>query len=444
MGSSEAGVALAKLMRSLADAYAVSSENVIRYAASVNTAADLTLAVKVLGDQEKPASFAAAPIRPVDGDELDNGAAGMPASEQEALPAKLDAIEADPRPSPLSSTFVAEALPSQKAISVVRDGEVILSDDLVRDYLIRIGRGTLLKAEDEVLLATLADVGVLARERLEAGNPLPRADRRRFEELVVRGAVAFDAMVLSNLRLVVSIAKQYVNQGLEMADLIQEGSAGLIKAVQKFDPNMGFKFSTYATWWVKQGITRSIANQGRMIRLPVYMHEQNRKLRRVAADLESQGVQVSAELIARHADMPVTRVREIMGASTDVLSYDAELGTEDVFALVELLTREQNVGPIYDWDTGYRGITTDILGGTLLSLSDNERSVIVLRFGLDGVEGRTLDEIGRTMGLTRERIRQIESKAKSKLRVMLADDFSVPAASYEDGSLLPSVLRGQP
>ena len=137
--------------------------------------------------------------------------------------------------------------------------------------------------------------------------------------------------------------------------------------------------------------------------------------------------------------MSVDRVKALVGALTGVLSYDAQFGDDDDFAIMEVLTREQNVAPIYGWDVGYKGITKDILGGVLLSLADNERAVLIMRFGLDGTEARTLDEIGEMMGVTRERIRQIESKAKTKLRTMLENDCSVTGASYEDGSLMPSM-----
>ena len=431
----DVGVSFAALVRALALAYPVSLDNARALARSIGTTADLRPAADVLREDDaprKPVPFTADPGSPSadpmikdvahsvpkpvpsggtapDGDELDLG------PEQ-------DNLDTDSRATLLDPAFL-DAPRARIAVRLAAsDGRAYLTDDALGDHLRKISRGYLLKAEDEVRLATVADIGILALERLKGGEEFSRSDRRRYGEMIEQGEAAFDAMVFANLRLVVSIAKRYTGQGLELLDLVQEGSIGLITAVRKFDPNKGFKFSTYGTWWVRQSITRAIADKGRAIRIPVHAHEQLGKLRRAAADLESRGVTATVERLARHADMPIAKVKELTGASSGVLSYNSELGEEGETMLLDLLTREQHTTPDYKWDIGFRGITRDLLGSALGLLKEKELIVVILRHGLDGSDTRTLDEIGALMNLTRERIRQIEKKAHATLKAALDSD----------------------
>jgi RNA polymerase sigma factor (sigma-70 family) len=422
----------AALVRAMAAVYPVSLDNARALARSIGTTADLTLAADVLrelavvrgpgpsgAEQQSPLTKVVAsgipsslltPVGPEgpapDGDELEL------TPEHQELGVDSGATLLDP-----------SFLDTPKARSAVRlaasDGHAYLTDDAFRDYLQKISRGYLLKAEDEVRLATVADIGVLALERLEGRDELSRSDRRRYRELRERGEVAFDAMIFANLRLVVNIAKGYTGRGLEMLDLVQEGSIGLMTALKKFDPNKGFKFSTYATAWVRQSITRAIADKGRAIRIPVHAHEQLMKLRRVAGELEGRGLEATAERLARHADVPLSKVKELIGASSGVLSYDVELGDEGDTTLLELLTREQRATPEYAWDIGFRGITRDFLGAALGLLKEKELTVVTLRHGLDGSDARTLEEVGAVLNVTRERVRQIEKNAHTVLRAAL-------------------------
>lgn len=439
MVPTDVDVSLASLVRALAEAYPVSLDNVRALARSFATTADIERSVDVLREKE------AAARRPEPVESVTDADSGEGETETVAKP---DPVLNDPEgPSPEDDDEVDSGSPSEdddldidsratlldpsfldapKVRLAVRlaasDGQAYLTDDAFHDYLRKISRGYLLRAEDEVRLATVSDIGVLALERLETREELSRADRRRYSELVDRGGAAFDVMVFANLRLVVNIAKRYTGQGLDMLDLVQEGSIGLIRAVRGFDPGKGFKFSTYATWWIRQSVTRAIADQGRIIRIPVHVHEQLSKLNQVRVDLESRGLEATAERLARHAELSVAKVKQLTGASSGVLSFDVEVGEEGDTTLLELLTREQHTTPDYAWDIGFRGITRDVLGASLGLLKEKELVVIILRFGLDGSEARTLDQIGILMGVTRERIRQLEKKALMTLEEAFESD----------------------
>lgn len=416
----------------MAIAYPVSLDNARALARSIGTTADLTPTAHLLREDDvarRPVPLAApqsppstevviTDVAPSVTKPVESEGSARSGDELDLTPERHD-LDVGSRATLLDPTFL-DAPKGRIAVRLAAsDGHAYLTDDALGDHLRKISRAYLLKAEDEVHLATVADIGVLARERLEAGEEPSRSDQRRYLELVQQGEAAFDAMVVANLRLVVSIAKRYAGQGLEMLDLVQEGSIGLITAVRKFDPNRGFKFSTYATWWVKQSVTRAIADKGRTIRIPVHAHEQLGKLRRVAAELENRGLEATAERLARHADMPLAKVKELTGASTAVLSYDVELGAEGDTTLLELLTREQHTSPDYEWDIGFRGITHDLLRAALGQLKEKELHVVMLRHGLDGSDARTLDDVGTLMKVTRERIRQIEKKAYANLRAAL-------------------------
>ena len=262
-----------------------------------------------------------------------------------------------------------------------------LSDDPVKQYLREIGSYALLTAEEEVELA----------QRVENGDP---AAKRRLTE--------------ANLRLVVSIAKRYVGRGLSFLDLIQEGNLGLIKAVDKFDHEKGYKFSTYATWWIRQAITRSIADQSRTIRIPVHMSEVINKTYRVSRNLTQElGREPTEQELADAMDMPIEKVREVLKVSADPISLDTPIGEEDDSHLGDFIKDENMMGP--EEATSYRMLQEQI-EKLLDTLTDRERRVLKLRFGL--VDGRcqTLEEVGAEFGVTRERIRQIEAKALRKLR----------------------------
>jgi len=260
-------------------------------------------------------------------------------------------------------------------------------NDPVRMYLKEIGRVNLLKAEEEVKLA----------ERIEAGE----------EE-------AKQELAEANLRLVVSIAKRYVGRGMQFLDLIQEGNMGLMKAVEKFDYRKGFKFSTYATWWIRQAITRAIADQARTIRIPVHMVETINKLIRIQRQiLQDLGREPTPEEIGAEMDMPTEKVREILKIAQEPVSLETPIGEEDDSHLGDFIEDQDATSPA---DAAAYELLKEQLEGVLDTLTDREENVLRLRFGLDDGRTRTLEEVGKVFGVTRERIRQIEAKALRKLR----------------------------
>jgi RNA polymerase primary sigma factor len=260
-------------------------------------------------------------------------------------------------------------------------------DDPVRMYLKEIGRVPLLSSEDEVNLA----------KRMEQGE----------EEAKKR-------LVEANLRLVVSIAKRYVGRGMQFLDLIQEGNLGLIKAVEKFDYQKGFKFSTYATWWIRQAITRAIADQARTIRIPVHMVETINKLIRVSRQLlQELGREPSPEEVAEQMDIPVERVHEILKIAQEPVSLETPIGEEEDSHLGDFIPDEDAMAPA---DAAAFVLLREQLDDVLSTLTDREQKVLKLRFGLEDGRARTLEEVGQEFGVTRERIRQIEAKALRKLR----------------------------
>ena len=262
-----------------------------------------------------------------------------------------------------------------------------MSDDPVKLYLKEIGTYPLLTIEDEIKLA----------KRIEGGD---ESAKKQLAE--------------SNLRLVVSIAKRYVGRGLSFLDLIQEGNLGLIKAVDKFDYTKGYKFSTYATWWIRQSITRSIADQSRTIRIPVHMSEVINKTYRVSRNLlQELGREPSEQELAKALDMPIEKVREILKVSADPISLDTPIGEEDDSHLGDFIKDDSIVGPE---DAAAYAMLQDQISKLLNTLTEREQRVLTLRFGLDDGRTRTLEEVGKEFNVTRERIRQIEAKALRKLR----------------------------
>ena len=295
---------------------------------------------------------------------------------------------------------------------------VMLTGDPVRMYLKEIGKVDLLTAADEVDLAMKIEAGLEATNKLEAAEngeiELTRAEMRRLTRVENVGLEAKQALISANLRLVVSIAKRYVGRGMLFLDLIQEGNLGLIRAVEKFDYEKGFKFSTYATWWIRQAITRAIADQARTIRIPVHMVETINKLVRVQRQLlQDLGRDPTPEEIGAEMDMSADRVREIQKISQEPVSLETPIGEEEDSQLGDFIEDSQAVVPP---DAASFSMLQEQLTQVLDSLADRERKVIELRFGLVDGHPRTLEEVGREFGVTRERIRQIESKTLAKLR----------------------------
>ena len=292
-------------------------------------------------------------------------------------------------------------------------GRRVATSDLVRIYLREIGRVPLLTAEDEVELAKAIEAGLFAEEKLGGGIPVLGAIRGDLELLVGEGAKAKQRLIEANLRLVVSIAKRYIGRGLVFLDLIQEGNLGLIRAVEKFDYTRGYKFSTYATWWIRQAITRAIADQARTIRVPVHMVETINKLARVQRQLHQElGREATAEEIAAEMGLEPERVAEIQRIAQEPVSLQSPIGEEES-DLGDFIEDADAVVPI---EAAAFIMLQDQLERVLDELAEREQRIIQLRFGLTDGHPRTLEEVGREFGVTRERIRQIESKTLAKLR----------------------------
>ena len=294
------------------------------------------------------------------------------------------------------------------------------SADPVRMYLKEIGRVPLLNAAEEVALAKRIEAGGLASVKLAELSALREMDtldfveRRRLERLARDGETAKSDLIQANLRLVVSIAKRYVGRGMLFLDLIQEGNLGLMRAVEKFDYTKGFKFSTYATWWIRQAITRAIADQARTIRIPVHMVESINKVHRVQRQMMQElEREPTVEELAAKVDMTPARVREIMRISQDPLSLDSPVGEEDDSNLADFIEDAQAEAPA---EIAARMMLNSAVLEALGELNEREQQVVRLRFGLEDGQARTLEEVGREFGVTRERIRQIESKTLAKLR----------------------------
>ena len=307
---------------------------------------------------------------------------------------------------------------SRSRVRGIDASTVMLTGDPVRMYLKEIGKVDLLTAADEVDLAMKIEAGLDATEQLEKAEAgeieLTRAQKRRLMRVENVGLEAKQALISANLRLVVSIAKRYVGRGMLFLDLIQEGNLGLIRAVEKFDYQKGFKFSTYATWWIRQAITRAIADQARTIRIPVHMVETINKLVRVQRQLlQDLGRDPTPEEIGAEMDMSADRVREIQKISQEPVSLETPIGEEEDSQLGDFIEDSQAVVPP---DAASFSMLQEQLTQVLDSLADRERKVIELRFGLVDGHPRTLEEVGREFGVTRERIRQIESKTLAKLR----------------------------
>jgi RNA polymerase primary sigma factor len=304
--------------------------------------------------------------------------------------------------------------PASKATAEDEAGIRSATSDPVRMYLKEIGRVPLLTAAEEVDLAKRVEAGLFASEKLTMSATLPAGLQRDLELIERDGQLAKKKLIEANLRLVVSIAKRYVGRGMLFLDLIQEGNLGLIRAVEKFDYTKGYKFSTYATWWIRQAITRAIADQARTIRIPVHMVETINKLVRIQRQLlQDLGREPTPEEIGKEMELPPERVREIQKLSQEPVSLETPIGEEDDSNLGDFIEDSDAVVPI---DAASFILLQEQLDSILHTLSEREKKVIQLRFGLTDGHPRTLEEVGKEFGVTRERIRQIESKTLSKLR----------------------------
>jgi RNA polymerase primary sigma factor len=294
----------------------------------------------------------------------------------------------------------------------LRELENSALDDPVRMYLREIGKVKLLTGAQEVAIAKRMELGALRDAGLKAEGLSP--DERQLDRMVMDGERARRELIEANLRLVVSVAKRYIGRGMSLLDLIQEGNIGLIRAVEKFDYTKGYKFSTYATWWIRQAITRAIADQARTIRIPVHMVETINKLIRISRRLlQEKGRDATVEEISLEIGLPPEKVREIQKIQLDPVSLETPIGDEEDSTLGEFIADGEALAPA---DYASQELLREQVDSVLDSLSQREREVLRLRFGLVDGRNRTLEEVGKEFNVTRERIRQIEAKALRKLR----------------------------
>jgi RNA polymerase primary sigma factor len=317
-----------------------------------------------------------------------------------------------------SADFVWDEEESEALRQARKDAELTASADSVRAYLKQIGKVALLNAEEEVELAKRIEAGLYAAERVrkaaDANDKTSPQLRRDLRWIVRDGERAKNHLLEANLRLVVSLAKRYTGRGMAFLDLIQEGNLGLIRAVEKFDYTKGYKFSTYATWWIRQAITRAMADQARTIRIPVHMVEVINKLGRIQRELlQDLGREPTPEELAKEMDITPEKVLEIQQYAREPISLDQTIGDEGDSQLGDFIEDSEAVVAV---DAVSFTLLQDQLQSVLATLSEREAGVVRLRFGLTDGQPRTLDEIGQVYGVTRERIRQIESKTMSKLR----------------------------
>ncbi|MCA0155638.1 sigma-70 family RNA polymerase sigma factor [Tsukamurella sp. M9C] len=286
--------------------------------------------------------------------------------------------------------------------------------DLVRVYLNGIGRTALLSAEDEVDLAKRIEAGLYAQHLLATKKRMAASKKRDLAFIVRDGQAARQHLLEANLRLVVSLAKRYTGRGMPLLDLIQEGNLGLIRAMEKFDYAKGFKFSTYATWWIRQAITRGMADQSRTIRLPVHLVEQVNKLARIRRELHQQlGREATDAELAEESGIPAEKIADLMDHSRDPVSLDMPVGSDEEAPLGDFI--EDAEAASAESAVISRLMHSDVRS-VLATLDEREQQVIRLRYGLDDGQPRTLDQIGKLFGLSRERVRQIEREVMSKLR----------------------------
>ncbi|MCR4875191.1 MAG: RNA polymerase sigma factor RpoD [Clostridia bacterium] len=292
-------------------------------------------------------------------------------------------------------------------------GSETAADDSVKIYLKQIGQVALLTSDEETKLAVQMGDAAQAKQKLDEGN-LTEDEKLGYQKVYALGMRARQRLIEANLRLVVSIAKKYVNKGMQFLDLIQEGNMGLMKAVEKFDYTKGFKFSTYATWWIKQSITRAIADQARTIRIPVHMVETINKAGRISRQLlQELGREPTPEEIAEKMGVPVEKINEIQKISQDPVSLEKPIGEEEDSKMIDFIEDNDTPSPSA---LSEATMLSDKLNEVLATLTPRENEVIRRRYGLDDGKPKTLEEVGREFNVTRERIRQIEAKALRKLR----------------------------
>jgi RNA polymerase primary sigma factor len=359
-----------------------------------------------------------ADIEADDTEEGEEDAAAAPAAKAKAAPAEEEEIAEPSEKDKASGDFVWDEDESEALRQARKDAELTASADSVRAYLKQIGKVALLNAEEEVELAKRIEAGLYATqlmtEHAERGDKLPAAQRRDMMWICRDGDRAKNHLLEANLRLVVSLAKRYTGRGMAFLDLIQEGNLGLIRAVEKFDYTKGYKFSTYATWWIRQAITRAMADQARTIRIPVHMVEVINKLGRIQRELlQDLGREPTPEELAKEMDITPEKVLEIQQYAREPISLDQTIGDEGDSQLGDFIEDSEAVVAV---DAVSFTLLQDQLQSVLETLSEREAGVVRLRFGLTDGQPRTLDEIGQVYGVTRERIRQIESKTMSKLR----------------------------
>lgn len=385
-------------------------------ASKASTKADSSSgAAKATGSKAKGASAADS------GDEIDKllkgTSEGDAAENEEAVEEEAEAVEKKdeteerPEEATTGGFVVSESEEDAPIQQVISSGATA---DPVKDYLKQIGKVALLNAEQEVDLALRIEAGLYAEHKIK-DNPIDDARLRRDYELVIAdGRRAKNHLLEANLRLVVSLAKRYTGRGMLFLDLIQEGNLGLIRAVEKFDYTKGFKFSTYATWWIRQAITRAMADQARTIRIPVHMVEVINKLARVQRQmLQDLGREPLPEELAKELDMTPEKVVEVQKYGREPISLHTPLGEDGDSEFGDLIEDSEAVVPA---DAVSFTLLQEQLHSVLDTLSEREAGVVAMRFGLTDGQPKTLDEIGKVYGVTRERIRQIESKTMSKLR----------------------------
>ncbi|MHB9858587.1 RNA polymerase sigma factor [Streptomyces sp. YIM S03343] len=406
-----------------------------------------TVAAKTVTTRRATASTAAAPAAPVAGDPAEEAAPAKKAVAKKAAPAKKAA--AAKKAAPAKKTAAKKTTAKKDDAEILEDEVLeeskagdepegtesagfVLSDededdapaqqvaaagataDPVKDYLKQIGKVPLLNAEQEVELAKRIEAGLFAEDKLANADKLAPKLKRELEIIAEDGRRAKNHLLEANLRLVVSLAKRYTGRGMLFLDLIQEGNLGLIRAVEKFDYTKGYKFSTYATWWIRQAITRAMADQARTIRIPVHMVEVINKLARVQRQmLQDLGREPTPEELAKELDMTPEKVIEVQKYGREPISLHTPLGEDGDSEFGDLIEDSEAVVPA---DAVSFTLLQEQLHSVLDTLSEREAGVVSMRFGLTDGQPKTLDEIGKVYGVTRERIRQIESKTMSKLR----------------------------
>ena len=365
-----------------------------------------------------PADEAPADGEPMEGEPMDGASLdgrSEPEPEPEPEPQDPPAEELDAAAADLTAADLTAAEDADEPSAPALDEGSGPAADLFRQYLREIGRVALLTAVEEVELARQVEAGLFAEEYL---NSRPALDDDRLadelDQLVVLGRIAKRRLIEANLRLVVSVAKRYVGRGLTMLDLVQEGNLGLIRAVEKFDYARGYKFSTYATWWIRQAMSRALADQARTIRVPVHVVELiNRVVRVQRRLLQEHGCEPTPAEVARVLELSPERIAEVLRLAQEPVSLHAPVGEEDDVALGDLIEDGDAASPV---ESAAFMLLREHLEAVLSTLGERERKVVQLRYGLVDGRPRTLEEIGRLFGVTRERIRQIESKTLNKLR----------------------------